>query len=409
MNIRHKFIVCCCIALLGLNGVLSSPIKGDSEENVINVTELVEETTPVCEEGDDKCVAANNRDRRSDDVVEPEVVEANYQPREEASNLIERNIIIENENETQYYRGFVEPGSNITTIIRLTNLINNTNIINMPTTLNNTNINNIHLYNNKSSNDGGKYGLGYTEKGQCCFAVKPKSCKQTTSGLKCHHKRVKTCGHHCTAKLIHPHRQQKCNWPYMGCSGGYPQQYPYYPQQFYPQYQPQPQYPPQYQPQYLPQQPTYYDDDDEDEEFPDEDDLQSDDWAVASEKCKFVSEDGVQVTNCTQAGELKNPFARHSADGGDIKRETRHISSKHHQTPPPPYVRHPYQAYFQNLPLYYIPVQAQPPAPYYYPQIYQENDDEDENDSYETTPRVHIKHQQRKKRHHIIEEEDVEL
>lgn len=378
---RDKIMLCCLIALIGLNVVLSNPIKGDSEEVEANMDNSIEETTQDFEEVD-------NRDKRSD-VVEPEVVEPNYEPREEPSNLIERNIIIENENETQYYRGFVEPGSNITTIIRLTNMINNTNIINMPTTLNNTNINNIHLYNNKSSIEGGKYGLGYTEKGQCCFAVKAKACKQTTSGLKCHHKRVKTCGRHCTAKLIHPHSQQRCNWPYMGCSGSY-QQYPYYPQQFYPQYPPQ--------------QPTYYDEDDgDDEEFPDENDLQSNDWAVAAEKCKFVSEDGVQITNCTQAGELRNSYARHSADGGSIKRETRHISSKH-QSAPQQYQSYPYQPYFQQMPVYYIPVQA--PTPFYYPQQYQ---DDDEEESYETPPPTHHKRHPRKKRNHIIEEEDAEI
>ena len=394
MNIRHKIVLCCLIALLGLSGVLSIPIKGASEEVEAITDHLIHETTTFCEEGDVKCEADSNRNKRSDvvepEVVDPEVVDPNYQPREVQSNLIERNIIIENENETQYYRGFVEPGSNITTIIRLTNLINNTNIINMPTTLNNTNINNIHLYNNKSSNDGGKYGLGYTEKGQCCFAVKSKACKQTTFGLKCHHKRVKTCGRHCTAKLIHPHRQQRCQWPYMGCSGNY-QQNPYYPQQFYPQYPPQ--------------QPSYYDDDEgEDEEFSDENDLQSDDWAVTSEKCKFVSEDGVQVTNCTQAGELSNPFARHSADGGSIKRQTRHISSKHHPASQQ-YQQQPYQPYFQQMPVYYIPVQAQ--ANYLYPPQYQDNDEDD--DSYETPPQIHNKRHPRKKRHHIIEEEDEEL
>ncbi|CAO1415169.1 unnamed protein product [Diamesa serratosioi] len=377
--------------MLGLNGVLSIPIK-DSEE--------VEANKPSCQEGDKTC-----ENESLNNLVEPEIVDPNFQPNEEASNLIERNIIIENENETQYYRGFVEPGSNITTIIRLTNLINNTNIINMPTTLNNTNINNIHLYNNKSSNDGGKYGLGYTKKGQCCFAVKPKACRQTTSGLKCHHKRVKTCGRQCTAKLIHPRRQQKCQWPYMGCSGNN-QQYPYYPQQFYPQY-----------PQYPPQRPSYFDednydgnDDGDDEDFPDENDLQSDDWAVTSEKCKFVSEDGVQVTNCTQAGELSNPFARHTADGDDtIKRETRHISKRHYSSPQPyqQQQNYPYQAYFQQMPVYYVPVQAPAPSNYFYPPQYLDNDEDD--DSYEALPQVHSKRHPRKKRHHIIEEEDVEL
>lgn len=120
--------------------------------------------------------------------------------------LIKRNLIIEGNNETHYYKGYLEPFSNITTIIRLTNIINNTNEINMPTTVNNTNVNNVHIFNNKSSETGGNFGMGYTKEGSCCFKVQPKSCTTSTSGPRCHHKRSKVCGEQCTARIIHAKR-----------------------------------------------------------------------------------------------------------------------------------------------------------------------------------------------------------
>lgn len=100
---------------------------------------------------------------------------------------------------------------NITTIIKLNNYINNTNTINVPTTLNNTNLNTIHLYMNTSSTDSGRFGLGETKEGSCCFAVQPKSCRTSTSGIRCHHRRHKTCGEQCTARIIHVQNKKRCN------------------------------------------------------------------------------------------------------------------------------------------------------------------------------------------------------
>lgn len=132
-------------------------------------------------------------------------------------------------------------GHNITTIIRLNNYINTTNHINVPTNINNTNLNTVHIYSNKT--EGGAFGLGLTKEGDCCFAVQPKSCRTSTSGLRCHHRRHKTCGHQCTSRIIHAQTQKTCNrrgkcsakvtyvpeptpnchythqWPYVSCGG----------------------------------------------------------------------------------------------------------------------------------------------------------------------------------------------
>lgn len=43
---------------------------------------------------------------------------------------------------------------NVTTIIKLTNLINNTNIVHVPTSINNTNINNINFNDTEAISEG---------------------------------------------------------------------------------------------------------------------------------------------------------------------------------------------------------------------------------------------------------------
>lgn len=361
------------------------------------------ETNPTC----GYCGALIPDDETDEAAVDPEIVE----PKEFPSNatdssddyeeieieaedsklpprrLVERNIIIENDNETQYYRGYVESAANITTVIRLTNLINNTNIINMPTTLNNTNINNIHIYQNKSSEEGGKFGLGYSDKGSCCYAVEPKNCKQSTSGLKCRHKRHKVCGRQCTNKIIHS-KKNPCvytpQWPFVSCTqnggfnppsnpGYYPPNYPSnYPPNYPPNYPGN--YPPNYQPNYpgnYPQNPPdeFYDDDDDLQPFPDDDELNNPEsgWIVSPEKCKVVSEDGLQILNCTQKGfEFEHPFARNTVSE-PIKRNTRQLNYGNQPMP--------YQNQMMQQPMFY-PVMYQPvyvqPMPMYYPQYYQQ-------------------------------------
>lgn len=300
--------------------------------------------------------------------------------------LIERNIVVENDNEKHYYRGFVDPSTtNVTTIIRLTNLINNTNVVNMPTTLNNTNINNIHVFNNKSSGEGGKFGLGYTEDGPCCYAIKPgSSCKTTTVGLKCRHKKIKMCGRQCTNKMIN-NKKSACKqipqYPYVFCA----------PQSTYlpPQYQ---LYPPYAQYPQIPKIDDGFDidnDDDDDDDFPlfpDEEELENieSDWIVHQEKCKVVSEDGLQITNCTQKNfEFEHPYARNSVDKHNSKRHARNAEGfpkdmdvfQQQQSYNLPYaypmIMQP--VYFQPVPMlmpqYFLPQQQQLPSNYYYQQM----------------------------------------
>lgn len=317
----------------------------------------------------------------SEEAGEPDAIRAPI------PKLIERNIIIENDNETQYYRGFVESGANITTIIRLTNLINNTNIVNMPTTLNNTNINNIHIHQNKTSNEGGKFGMGYTENGPCCFAVEPKSCMRSTSGTKCHQKKQKVCGRQCTKKVIHRvhHRQNPCyntyQWPYTSCPPSQPQYNPgFYPGYYPVQQNPPPQFYPGYYPVQQHQPPPVsdeFDDEDDIPLFPDDDLLENPEsgWTVGSEKCKVVSEDGLQIVNCTTV-DFEHPFARNTVADESIalKREVRHTKHRAAQVQPPemfyPVMNQP-MGFYQ--PVYYQPVfmpqyYAQPvPMSYYQP------------------------------------------
>nr|XP_040219644.2 uncharacterized protein LOC120947897 [Anopheles coluzzii] len=99
---------------------------------------------------------------------------------------------------------------NVTTVIRLTNIVNNTNHIHMPTTLNNTNVNNIHVYTNLTelALDDGSSG---SEPERCCTAVRPKSCHTSTQGVRCKHHKFQTCGPQCTADVIHVQQRKRCN------------------------------------------------------------------------------------------------------------------------------------------------------------------------------------------------------
>lgn len=426
------------------------------------LSELAE--IPKCEDDDKDCAAKSEKKREKrqtlcasnptcdycgslipdnptdDDVVAPEIVlpielsisnttanetievDFNSSPRK----LVERNIIIENDNETQYYRGYVESAANVTTVIRLTNVIENHNIVNMPTTLNNTNINKIHIYQNKTSDEGGKFGLGYTEKGPCCYSVEPKSCKQSTAGTKCRHKRQKVCGRQCTKKVIHSNKNT-CTympqWPYVTCPQN---QYPPYspPQNQYPPFFPG-YFPPGY-PGFYPQSPSLpdeFDDDDDLPLFPDDEELDNpaSGWVVSPEKCKVVSEDGLQISNCTQKGfEFEHPFAQNTVSE-PIKRNARHANSPAQQMPysnqmMPPVMYVP--VYYQPVPVYMPQYFAQPQpmmGGYYQPQqiplppvddrdSYFESDQESNEINPYQKPKKHVK-----KHHPIVMDIDEEL
>lgn len=393
-------VTSCCMQLC-----ISVPVNPKKTEDPCDLEEL--ESLPSCGENDENCNEMNEKKRAKrqtlcesnpscgfcgtpivdkgslENAIEPEIIDAfeipsnssdedSSQPRK----LVERNIIIENDNETQYYRGYVESAANITTVIRLTNLINNTNIINMPTTLNNTNINNIHVYQNTSSGEGGKFGLGYSEKGSCCYAVQPKSCRQSTAGLKCRHSRRKVCGRQCTQKTIHPNSNRNpCSripqWPYVNCQQAQPQYQPGFNPGFFqpPAY---PGYPPQGYPGYPSQgfPPSFNlgGDSEDDDDFPTDEELEDPEsgWVVSPEKCKVVSEDGLQITNCTKEGfEFEHPFARNTV-GEPIKRNTRQANYADES----PGYQNQWQG--QAMPMYYPmyqPVYVQP-MPMYMPQYY---------------------------------------
>ncbi|XP_052890517.1 uncharacterized protein LOC128298775 [Anopheles moucheti] len=103
---------------------------------------------------------------------------------------------------------------NVTTVIRLTNVVNNTNHIHVPTTLNNTNVNNIHLYTNLTDgipDDGIEPNRTDSSNDPCCTAVRPKSCYSSSHGIRCMHHKFQTCGTQCTAKVIHIQRRKRCN------------------------------------------------------------------------------------------------------------------------------------------------------------------------------------------------------
>lgn len=409
----------------------------DSHKQKVEKRQTICEANPSCK----YCETLIDDSGSMEGVVDPEIIDAIEIPSNSSDEvlpprkLVERNIIIENDNETQYYRGYVESAANITTVIRLTNLINNTNIINMPTTLNNTNINNIHVYQNSSSGEGGRYGLGYTEKGSCCYSVQPKDCRQSTAGLKCHHRRQKVCGRQCTQKIIHAGGQRRpCRsipqWPYTSCPQNTPQYQPGFNPGFSPGFYQQPPAYPNYPPPDYPSYPSpfNFDDDDEDDEddfpmFPTDEELEDPEggWLVSAEKCKVVSEDGLQIVNCTRKGfEFEHPFARNTVNE-PTKRSVRQASyyggSSQYQMPQqgmPMFYPMMYQpVYVQPMPMYMPQYFAPPPpiASYYQPQQISappvepfESDDE----SIEINPQ----HQQRrhaKKRHQIVMDVDEEL
>lgn len=159
----------------------------------------------------------------------------------EAAPSIQHNWIIQGKDKDYVHRETYRPARNVTTVIRLTNLINNTNIVNVPTTINATNINNITIFTNNTKNHGFQdFGLGVNDEGSCCFVVQPKTCHTGPQGIRCHHRRHKTCGEQCTSRIIHSRSSRQCkrgrchskinyipqpspkcvytnNWPYVNC------------------------------------------------------------------------------------------------------------------------------------------------------------------------------------------------
>ncbi|XP_050082525.1 uncharacterized protein LOC126569470 [Anopheles aquasalis] len=136
--------------------------------------------------------------------------------RQPALKSLDRTIIVRTEqnedDEEEQDSAYYHLPANVTTIIRLTAVVNNTNHIHMPTTLNNTNVNNIHIYSNQSNGEWPQDRDDTTDQ-QCCTAVRPKSCHTTTAGggIRCQHRRFRTCGPQCTAPIIHVQKRKRCH------------------------------------------------------------------------------------------------------------------------------------------------------------------------------------------------------
>lgn len=152
-----KFVAACLLVAFLSESAYGVPLKAkeDVEPEKSDPCNLGEfKNVTVCDAKDDKCQESRKKrqtlckanpgcdfcgtpiddDLESDiNINVADVIKASFEDDEEEAEapkkLIERNIIIENDNDTQYYRGYVESGANITTIIRLVNHINNTNII----------------------------------------------------------------------------------------------------------------------------------------------------------------------------------------------------------------------------------------------------------------------------------------
>lgn len=156
-----------------------------------------------------------------------------------ASNTGEshRTIIVENDQNVEKFQT-INAAGNITTVIRLTNVINtNSSISDLPQVDN--------AGDNLTNETGGEFGLGFTADGPCCYVVHPKTCTSTSSGRRCHHRREKLCGKLCTAKVVHVQAKRRCNgngchkkisyvpqpkppkcvntrkWPYVTCGQSY--------------------------------------------------------------------------------------------------------------------------------------------------------------------------------------------
>lgn len=162
-------------------------------------------------------------------------------PRVPSSNSGVHTVIVHQENGTSdgtptvhRFESKFRAGQNVTTVIKLLNVVNNTNRIETPVNITTSDIgaaaNATAPQTNatdvstpapeESSPSGGAFGFGYTAQGQCCLAIRPKSCRASTNGLRCHHRRHRTCGPQCTSRTIHVQLRQRCQHHESGCKHG---------------------------------------------------------------------------------------------------------------------------------------------------------------------------------------------
>ncbi|XP_037047568.1 uncharacterized protein LOC119082218 [Bradysia coprophila] len=112
-----------------------------------------------------------------------------------------RTIIVENDQTVDKFQT-INAAGNVTTVIRLTNIINTTSsAVSEPTV-----DGGMQLVNET----GGEFGLGVNANGSCCYVVHPKTCTSTSNGRRCHHRREKMCGRICTAKVVHVQARRRC-------------------------------------------------------------------------------------------------------------------------------------------------------------------------------------------------------
>lgn len=398
------------IFIVSIQIIQSLPLTSNVTE--VQEVETITESAPVelpqkCPENDTECEQKRKRRNLCEQNTgnsafcgsDASTEDADYGPNESDEEV--RDIIVKTDNGTVHFLGRVESsGANVTTIIKLTNIIENKNFIDMPTILNNTNVNNIHIINNRSSDEGGRFGLGYTEDGPCCYLVKQKNCKQTTMGTQCSHHKKKMCGRECKSRVIHHQTRSKCipQWPYYNNCNQHGNSPSFYPPQFMPPMMPQP---------------IIYDDEYDDDDFnskQDDDDDSS--WKKVAEKCKVVNEDGIVIKNCSESS---NPFAKSRSSG----KSKRHLSHKtndrnYEDSQEISYQQQP-QIIYYPMPMYVQPMpMIMPPAQFNSQsrrrRDYDDFDDDDEEFSDETTTH-HRRHQHRdtsatkkSKRHQFYEE-----
>lgn len=148
-----------------------------------------------------------------------------------------RTIIVESENNVDKFQT-INAAGNVTTVIRLTNIINTTSSF--------SDLPEAGSDSNNLNETGGEFGLGANRNGSCCYVVHPKTCTSTSNGPRCHHRREKICGKQCTAKIIHTQLRKRCDkasgchkkivyvpqpkrpkcvhtrkWPYVSCGSSY--------------------------------------------------------------------------------------------------------------------------------------------------------------------------------------------
>ncbi|XP_058823294.1 uncharacterized protein LOC131684443 [Topomyia yanbarensis] len=143
-----------------------------------------------------------------ENVISVEPVESNdipeYDHPSALGKSLKRKVIIQGDDKDEQLEYHVP--TNVTTVIRLTNIVNNTNVVNVPTNVNTTNVNNIHIYANITEGESST-----PEEEKCCTAVRPKTCHASTKGFKCQHRKFRTCGPQCKSDVVHVQRRKRCD------------------------------------------------------------------------------------------------------------------------------------------------------------------------------------------------------